>query len=142
MPSATDDDAPRDVSRPRHSQAEKAWSIPGRASNGSSDGREAGISPVLPNKAVGHDGDRVTLALVFADEDGAGLETPVQFIGLLAACETVEKLERLAIEPAERLFLNPIGYHAPQNILRQAGRWVGPEHRPPARSKRVDAEGT
>src|SRR5262245_11311506 len=81
------------------------------------------------------------LALVFTDKDCAGLEAPVKFIELPTACQATEKLDRLAIESAKRLFLDPVGDHASHDILRQARRWVRSEHRPPALAKRVEAEG-
>ena len=68
-----------------NTQAEETRSVPSRAGDGPRNGRETGIGCILPNEAIRHDGDGVSFALVFTDEDSAGLETAVQFAGLLAA---------------------------------------------------------
>jgi hypothetical protein len=60
----------------------------------------------VPHIAVWNDRDGVPLALVFAQEHGAGLEAP-RVIGfrLVAPCEAIEMLCGLWIKPGEGLFL-------------------------------------
>jgi ABC-2 type transport system permease protein len=48
--------------------------VPGRTGNRSRDAREAGISRLAPDIALWNNGDSVPLALVFAQEHGAGFE--------------------------------------------------------------------
>ncbi len=62
-----------------HPQSKEARAIPGRAGDGPRDGRKARIGRVLPDEAIRHDRDGVALALVFADQHGAGLEAAAEF---------------------------------------------------------------
>jgi hypothetical protein len=95
----------------------------------------------LPHESVGHDSDGMALALVFTDQDGAGFQAPVQFVRFLATRQAVEELDRLPIEPAERLLLEPVRDHARHDVLGQPRRRGLLEHQAPAPAKRVDAEG-
>ena len=59
-------------------QPKETWTIPGRAGDVARNGREARVSRVAPDISAGHDRDRVSVTLVFAHENGAGLEAPVR----------------------------------------------------------------
>ena len=58
-------------------QPKETWTIPGRAGDVARNGREARVSRVAPDISAGHDRDRVSVTLVFAHENGTGLEAPV-----------------------------------------------------------------
>ena len=94
----------------------------------------------MPKEAIWHNGDRMAFAFIFPDQDGAGLEASVDFTGLVAARQTVEKLDRILIESAECFLLNPRGNHSCDDVLGQARGWRFVEHRTPARAERDDAE--
>src|SRR5439155_17800512 len=58
----------------RSRQSEEPGAAPGRASDGTRDGREARIGRALPVEAIRRHGDGVALALIVANEHCAGLE--------------------------------------------------------------------
>jgi hypothetical protein len=55
-------------------QAKKSGTIPCRPRNGTGNCREARVRRIPPGESVGYDRDRVPLALVFTDKDGAGFQ--------------------------------------------------------------------
>jgi len=129
------------LGRTGHAQPEETRTVPGRACNSPRDGRETRIGRALPEETIGHDSDGVALALVFAHDDGAGLEAAVELAWFPAAGEPIEQLDRLPVEAAEGFLLDSVGDHPSHDVLGQA-RWRGraERHSPPP-AKRVDAEG-
>ena len=59
------------------------------AGNSPRDSRKTSVRAVVPKEAVGHNGNGMAFALVFADQDGAGLQAAVQLVRLLAASQPV-----------------------------------------------------
>jgi hypothetical protein len=58
----------------------------------------------------------VAAALIIADQYRADLEVTFAPSGAAAAGKAVQQFERGAVERAERLFLNPVADHAPQQV--------------------------
>ena len=58
-------------------------------------------------------------AVVFPDQDRAGLEAPVHCTGLVAARQTLEQRDGVLLKPAEGLLLNPKGDHPRDDVLGQ-----------------------
>jgi hypothetical protein len=88
-------------------QPKEAGTAPGRAGDGPRDGGEACVGRFAPDIAVFNDRDGVPLALVFAQERGAGLEAPGAIRSrLVAPCETVEMLCGLRIKSTPGLLLD------------------------------------
>jgi len=83
----------------------------------------------------------VPLALVFAQEHGAGLEAP-RVIGsrLVAPCEAIEMLCGLWINPGEGLFLDVPADEPRHEVLGEGRRRRRPEGDPPQGAKFVEAE--
>ena len=99
---------------------EKTWAVPNRAGNGPRDRRQAGIGGALPDIALGRDRDGVAAALIVAHQHRSDLEVAFAPAGAVAAGEAVQQFEGGAVERAERLFLNPVGDHPPQQVYGQA----------------------
>jgi hypothetical protein len=53
-------------------QAKKSGTVPCGPRNGASNSRKAGVRRIPPEEPIGNDRDRMPLALVFTDKDGAG----------------------------------------------------------------------
>ena len=113
---------------------EKAWAVPNRAGNGPRDRRQAGIRGALPDKAVGADRHGVAAALIIAHQHRSDLQ--VTFAPASAAGEAVQQFERGAVERAERLLLNPVGDHQPQQVYGEALGRRAPEFALPAPPQR------
>ena len=105
-------------------------------------GREARIGLFSPKEAVGHHGDGVALALVFADQHSAGLETSVQFAGLLAPGQSVQELHRFPVEAAKGFLLDSVSNHPANDVLGQALRRNGAERHAPALCEARRCRGT
>src|SRR5580704_6228718 len=99
---------------------EKTWAVPNRAGDGSRDRRQAGIGGALPDIALGRDHDGVAAALIVAHEHRSDLEVAFALAGAVAADEAVQQFEGGAVKRAERLLLNPVGDHPPQQVYGQA----------------------
>src|SRR5580692_8777705 len=99
---------------------EKTWTVPNRAGNGPRDRRQAGIGGALPDIALERDRDGVAVALILAHEHGSDLEVAFAPAGAVAAGEAVQQFEGGAVKRAERLLLNPVGDHPPQQLYAQA----------------------
>src|SRR6266566_8279859 len=99
---------------------EKTWAVPNRTGNGPRDRRQAGIGLSLPDIAVGPDRDGVAAALIVAHQHGSDLEVAFAPADAAAAGAAVQQSEGCAVERAERLFLNPVGDHPPQQVSGQA----------------------
>ena len=123
------------------SKAEKARAVPARAGNGVCDHRKTGIRSVAPEESLGRDSDGVPLALVFAHENGASLETAVQIIVLFAASQSIQQLRSDPVKTTESFLLDSVGEHSADQVFRERFWWSGPEHHGPALTQRVDAEG-
>src|SRR5215831_9062441 len=87
-------------------QPKEAGTTPGRAGDGARDGGEACVGRLAPDVPAPNDGDRVPLALVFADQHGAGLETPAVHLRLVAPCKAVQQLCYVPIKTTEGLLLD------------------------------------
>src|SRR3984893_16946991 len=113
-------------------ETKKARAVPGRTGDSSRDNGEAGISCLAPDIALCNDGDGVPLALVFAQEHGAGFEAP-RAIGSApgAPRESIELLCGLGIQPAEGLLLNVPAEEPRQDVLAEGRRRGRPECRAP-----------
>src|SRR5207302_2274299 len=81
----------------QNAQAKESRTVPVCPRDFSGDGRKARPGLFAPEKPVGHDRDGVPFALVLADEDGAGLETAVEFLGLFPARQAVEQPDRRTV---------------------------------------------
>src|SRR5580700_6228521 len=99
---------------------EKTWAVPNRAGDGSRDRRQAGIGGALPDIALGRDRDGVAAALIVAHQHRSDLEIAFAPAGAVAAGEAVQQFEDRAVKRAERLLLNPVGDHPPQQLYGQA----------------------
>src|SRR5580692_11361970 len=99
---------------------EKTGTVPNRAGNGPRDRRQAGIGGALPDIALGRDRDGVAAALIVAHEHRSDLEVTFSPAGAVAADEAVQQFEGGAVKRAERLLLNPVGDHPPQQLYGQA----------------------
>src|ERR1700730_1938401 len=104
-------------------ETKKTRAVPGRTGDRSRDDGEAGISRLAPDIALCNDGDGVPLALVFAQEHGAGFEAP-RAIGSwpVAPRESIEMLCGLGIQPAEGLLLNMPAEEPRQDVLAEGRR--------------------
>src|SRR5258708_2029702 len=86
---------------------EEPRAAPGGTGDGACDGRKACISDVAPHVSVADNRNRVPLALVFPDQDGARSETPGAVRSrFVASGKAIEKLGGTLIETAEGLFLD------------------------------------
>jgi hypothetical protein len=83
----------------------------------------------------------VPFAQVFTDEYCASLEASVQLARLLAPSQSVQEPDRLLVETAKRHLLDPVGNHPGDDVLGESLGRDGAEHRAPALSECVDAEG-
>src|ERR1700726_2436993 len=95
---------------------EKTWTVPNRAGHGPRDRRQAGIGGALPDIALGRDRDGVAAAPIVADQHGSDLEVMFAPAGAVSAGEAVQQFEGGAVERPERLLLNPVGDHPPQQV--------------------------
>jgi hypothetical protein len=112
--------------------------VPG---DGPSDGREAGIGCLAPDKAICNNSDGVPLALVFAQEHGAGLEPPWAIgFWFVTPRDCAEDLCHRRIWPAQRLLLDVPAEEPRDEILGEGWRWGGAERRAPQSAKPVEAE--
>src|SRR5262245_21674221 len=121
-------------------KTKKSGTVPGGLGDGAGNHREAPVRRIPPDERVGHDRDGMPLAPVFADEDGAGLETPVEF-RFVAAGESIEQLDGCPIQSTECLLLKPVGDHPRDQVLSESTRRDGSECHPPLLAKLIDAEG-
>src|SRR5262249_44505896 len=94
-----------------------------------------------PDVPAPNDGDRVPLALVFADQHGAGLETPAVHLRLVAPCKAVQQLCCVPIKTTEGLLLDVPADKPRHEILCQGSGRGRPERRAPERAKLVEAKG-
>jgi hypothetical protein len=85
--------------------------------------------------------DGVPLALIFAQEHGAGLEAPGTIRSRLAApCEAVEMLCGLRIKPAEGLLLDGPGEKPRDEVLGKGRRRAGAERHAPQVRSSIDSQ--
>jgi hypothetical protein len=83
----------------------------------------------------------VPLALVFANEHGAGLEAATAVRSPFAGpSEAVEMFCGLRIKPADGLLLNVPAEEPCYEILGEGRRWGRPKRSPPQAAKLVKAE--
>ena len=122
------------------SKAKEPGAIPFRAGDQLRDGRQTRVGFFLPKESVSDHSDRVPRPFVLADEDGAGLQTPVQFAGPVAPGQPVQEFDCFSVEAAKGFLLNPISNHAPKDVFGQTPWRDGAEHQAPTLSQRVDAE--
>src|SRR3984893_18377703 len=99
---------------------EKTRAVPNRPGNRPRDRRQAGIGGALPDIARGRDRDGVAAALIIAHQHRSELEVTSSPAGAVAADEAVQQFEGGAVKRAERLLLNPVGDHPPQQVYGQA----------------------
>src|SRR5438132_6184421 len=116
-------------------QGEEARAAPGRAGDGTRDRREARVGRALPLEAIASNGDGMALALVVANEHGAGLELTAP--RTVVARQAVQKCQAVTIEAAEGLLLDLPGDHARQQIFAQGRRRYASEHGPPTPPKGI-----
>ena len=119
----------------RSRQSEEPGAAPGRASDGTRDGREARIGRALPVEAIRRHGDGVALALIVANEHCAGLEAAPRRDGVPG--KAVQQAQAFPIKAAEGPLLQPEGNHSPEQVLAQDRRRRSSEHRPPAPPKGI-----
>jgi hypothetical protein len=62
----------------------------------------------------------VAAAVIVAHQHGSDLEVTFAPAGAVAAGEAVQQFEGGAVERPERLLLNPVGDHPPQQVYGQA----------------------
>src|SRR6202030_486404 len=98
----------------------KTRAVPNRPGNRPRDRRQAGIGGALPDKTLRRDRDGVAAALIIAHEHRPDLEVTFSPAGAVAAGEAVQQFEGGAVKRAERLLLNPVGDHPPQQLYGQA----------------------
>src|SRR5438552_9205344 len=108
---------------------------PGRAGDGTRDRREARVDRPLPIEALAGHGDGMALALVIANEHGAGFELPPPRTAL--ARQPIQKSQAVAIEAAESLLLDLPGDHSRQQVFAQSRRWYASECSPPTPPKGI-----
>src|SRR3954468_5985163 len=122
-------------------QSEEAWTVPSRPGDGARDGGEARICGLAPHEPAGDHGDGVPLALVFANQHSAGLETPGAVHSRLGATyETVQKLARNRIKPTEGLLLDMPADEPRHEVLGKGRGWGRPQCGAPQGAKLVEAE--
>src|SRR5436853_2655947 len=80
-------------------QGEEARAAPGRAGDGTRDRREARVDRPLPIEALAGHGDGMALALVIANEHGAGFELTLARTAL--ARQAIQKSQAVAIVAAQ-----------------------------------------
>jgi hypothetical protein len=91
--------------------------------------------------AVFNDRDGVPLALIFAQEHGAGLEAPGAIRSrLVAPCEAVEMLCGLRIKSTPGPLLDVPAEKPRHEVLAEGRRRGGAERHGPQGAKRVEAE--
>src|ERR1700730_6677355 len=76
----------------RDAKTKESRAIPCRPGNGAGNRRKARIGRIPPDEPVGHHGDSVSLAPIFTDEDGAGLEASIE-LGFFTAGEAIEQFD-------------------------------------------------
>src|SRR6516164_6607361 len=108
---------------------------PGGAGDGAGDGGQARISRALPVEAIADDGDGVALALIVANEHGAGLEAAPWRAAVPR--QPVQEPQAFPIKPAKGPLLQAISDHSPQQILAQSCWRVSSEEHAPVSPKRV-----
>src|SRR5580704_6309734 len=99
---------------------EKTRAVPNRPGNRPRDRRQAGIGGALPDKTLRRGRDGVAAALIVAHQHRSDLEVTFSPAGAVAAGEAVQQFEGGAVKRAERLLLNPVGDHPPQQVYGQA----------------------
>src|SRR5665811_206436 len=117
----------------------ETWAVPGRAGDVARNGGEARVSRVAPDVSTGHDSDRVSVTLVFAHENGAGLEPPVRS-RLVAPGEAVQELVGIRINPTVGLLLDMPADKPGHEVLGESRRWGRPQCRAPQGAKLIEAE--
>jgi hypothetical protein len=115
-------------------ECEKPRAAPGRAGDDAGDRRQARIRCSLPVETLACDHDCVALALILANQHGAGFELPARWTAL--ACEAVQEPQAVAIKSAKGLLLQVMGDHAPEQVLAQSRRRLAAEDCLPAPPKR------
>src|SRR5260370_9956206 len=91
---------------------------PGGAGDGAGDGGQPRISGALPVEAIGDDDNGVALALIVANEHGAGLEAAPWRAAVPR--QPVQDPQAFPIKPAKGPLLQAISDHSPQEVLAQS----------------------
>lgn len=120
---------------------EESGATPGCAGDGARDGRKACVGGITPHVAIINNGNHVSLAAIFPDENGANLEPPgAVHIGSFSASKAVQPLGYILIKSAMCLLLD-MPADRPGNEVLLEGRWRWrSESGMPQRAELIEAE--